>query len=237
VAVAMRASKVFLLWLPFERPRFRDAGGDIFGALSSFLPSVGTLSPPMVEPLREDMAELGSERRESRRGEKWGCTLGHGRAQYLKGSGEGENPRRFTNQPHIVCSYCSCRSRSWEEPMGRVANMCQSAPHDDSGSYDGGDSEVKMIRLATGALRRPRRGIKTRSGMSPKGAVYRLTTTKQAPAGLDLGPAHLETVGGVPRDLALKPATSRPDKESWDFNGNEQDFGEEKNPLKPYANP
>jgi hypothetical protein len=30
---------------------------------------------------------------------------------------------------------------------------------------------------------------------------------------------------------------SRPDKESWDFDGNKQDFGEEKNPLKPHADP
>jgi hypothetical protein len=59
-AFAVRASKVFLLRLPFGRPRFRDAGGDISGALSSFSPSVETLSPPAAEPLREDMAELGS---------------------------------------------------------------------------------------------------------------------------------------------------------------------------------
>jgi hypothetical protein len=37
--------------------------------------------------------------------------------------------------------------------------------------------------------------------------------------------------------LTSKPATSRPDEESWDFDGNEQDFDEEKNPLKPHANP
>jgi hypothetical protein len=43
--------------------------------------------------------------------------------------------------------------------------------------------------------------------------------------------------GDIPRDLTLRPATSRPDKESWDFNGNKQDFGEEKNPPKPHANP
>jgi hypothetical protein len=59
VAIAARASKVFLLRLPFGRPRFRDAGGDISGALSSFSPSVGALPPPTAEPLREDMAELG----------------------------------------------------------------------------------------------------------------------------------------------------------------------------------
>jgi hypothetical protein len=54
---------------------------------------------------------------------------------------------------------------------------------------------------------------------------------------LDLEPARLEMVGGVPHDLASKPATSRPDKESWDSDGNKQDFGEEKNPPKPHANP
>jgi hypothetical protein len=121
--------------------------------------------------------------------------------------------------------------------MGHIADVYWSAPHDDSGSYDGDDSEVKMTRLATGALRRPRRGIKTRSDTSSKGAVYRLATARWPPAGLDLEPAHLKTTGGVPHDSALKPATSRQDKESCDFDRNEQDFGEEKNPLKPHANP
>jgi hypothetical protein len=121
--------------------------------------------------------------------------------------------------------------------MGRVADVCQSAPHDDSGSYSGGDSEVKMIRLATGALRRPQRGIKTRSGTSSEGAAHRLTTDEQPPAASDLEPARLETAGGVLRDLTPKPATSGPDKESWDFDRNKHDFGEEKNPPKPHANP
>jgi hypothetical protein len=43
--------------------------------------------------------------------------------------------------------------------------------------------------------------------------------------------------GGVLHDSASKLATSRSDQESWDFDENEQDFGEEKNPLKPHANP
>jgi hypothetical protein len=43
--------------------------------------------------------------------------------------------------------------------------------------------------------------------------------------------------GGVSRNLNSKPATFGPDKESWDFDGNRQDFGEQKNPLKPHANP
>jgi hypothetical protein len=65
-AIAARAPKVFLLRLPFGRPHFQDAGGDISGALSSFSLPSGTLSPPTAELLREDMAELGSERRDSR---------------------------------------------------------------------------------------------------------------------------------------------------------------------------
>jgi hypothetical protein len=121
--------------------------------------------------------------------------------------------------------------------MGHDADIYQSALYDDLGSYDGGDSEVKMTRLATDALRRPQRGIKTRSGTSSKGAASWLATAKQPPVGSNLEPAHLETARGVPRNLASKPATSRPDKESWDFDGNEQDFGEEKNPPKPHANP
>jgi hypothetical protein len=43
--------------------------------------------------------------------------------------------------------------------------------------------------------------------------------------------------GGVLHDLALKPAASRPDGESWDFDENEQDFSEEENLPKPHANP
>jgi hypothetical protein len=42
---------------------------------------------------------------------------------------------------------------------------------------------------------------------------------------------------GIPCDLASKPATFRPDQEFWDFDENKQDFGEEKNPPKPHANP
>jgi hypothetical protein len=61
-ATAARASKVFLLQLPFGRPHFRDAGGDASGALASFSLPSGTLSPPTAEPLREDMTGLGSER-------------------------------------------------------------------------------------------------------------------------------------------------------------------------------
>jgi hypothetical protein len=109
--------------------------------------------------------------------------------------------------------------------MGHVTDVYQSASHDDSGSYDGGDSEVKMTRLATAALRRPWRRDGPQSGTSSKEAASQLVTTKQPLAGLDLELACLETAGGVPCDLASKPATSRPDKESWDFDENKRDFG------------
>jgi hypothetical protein len=64
--IAARASKVFLLRLPFGRPRFRDAEGAISGALTSSLLPSGTLSPLAVEPLGDDMTGLGLERRGSR---------------------------------------------------------------------------------------------------------------------------------------------------------------------------
>jgi hypothetical protein len=63
--------------------------------------------------------------------------------------------------------------------MGHVADTCQITSHDDSGSYDGDDSEVKMMRLVTGTLRRPRRRSKTRSGASPKEAARRLANRRE----------------------------------------------------------
>jgi hypothetical protein len=236
-AAATRASKVFLLRLPFRRPRFRDTGGAISGALASILLPSRTLSPLAAEPLREDMTGLGSEGRGSRRGEKWGSALGHERAQHLKRSGEGDDTRHFGNHLHIVCNRCGCRSGSWREPMGCIADVYQPAPHDDSGSYDGGDSKVKTTRRVTGALHRPQRGIKARSDTSSKGVAYRLVTTRQPLAGSDLEPACPETTGRAPRDLTSRPTTPRPNEESWDFDGNGQDFGEEKNLRKPHANP
>jgi hypothetical protein len=63
--------------------------------------------------------------------------------------------------------------------MGHVADTCQITSHDDSGSYDSGDSEVKMTRPVTSALRRPRRRSKTRSGASPKEAARRLANRRE----------------------------------------------------------
>jgi hypothetical protein len=104
--------------------------------------------------------------------------------------------------------------------MGHVADVYQSTPHDDSGSYDGGDSEVKTTRLATGALHRPQRGIKTRSGTSSQGVAHRLAAARRPPAGLNPEPACLEMAGGVPRYSASNQQLQ--DRESWDFDGNEQ---------------
>jgi hypothetical protein len=102
---AARASKAFLLQLPFGRPRFWDARGVIFGALAPFSLPSEILSPPTAEPLREDMTGLDLERRSSRRREKWECAAGHGRSQHLKRNGEGDDTRCFGNHPRIVCPY------------------------------------------------------------------------------------------------------------------------------------
>jgi hypothetical protein len=67
--------------------------------------------------------------------------------------------------------------------MGHIADVCQSTSHDDSGSYDGGDSEVKMTRSATSALRRPPRGNKTQSGTSSKEAARRLAAASRVASG------------------------------------------------------
>jgi hypothetical protein len=68
--------------------------------------------------------------------------------------------------------------------MGHVADMCRSISHDDSGSYDGGDSEVQMTRLATGALYRPPRGNKTRSSTSSKEAARRHAAVSWVASGI-----------------------------------------------------
>jgi hypothetical protein len=67
--------------------------------------------------------------------------------------------------------------------MGHVADMRQPTSHDDSGSYNGGDSEVKMTRLATGTLRRPPCGNKTRSGAISKKAAHRLASSSRVVSG------------------------------------------------------
>jgi hypothetical protein len=108
-----------------------------------------------------------------------GDALGSKHARYLKKSGEGVTPRRFGNHSRIVRHRGGCHSGSWEELMGHDADVRQPTSHDDSGSYDGGDSEVKMTRLATGALRRPPRGNKTRGGASSQEAARRLAAASR----------------------------------------------------------
>jgi hypothetical protein len=66
--------------------------------------------------------------------------------------------------------------------MGRVADVCQPTPHDDSRSYGRGVSEVKVTRRVTGALCWPPRGNKTRSGASSQEAARRLTAHRLAVA-------------------------------------------------------
>jgi hypothetical protein len=63
--------------------------------------------------------------------------------------------------------------------MGHITDICQPTSHDDSGSYDGGDTEVKMTRLAIGAQCRPPRGSRTRSGTSSKETAHRLTAASR----------------------------------------------------------
>jgi hypothetical protein len=66
--------------------------------------------------------------------------------------------------------------------MGHVADVCRPTPHDDSRSYGEEDSEVKVTRLVTGALRRPLRGNEIRSGASSQGAARRLAAHRPAVA-------------------------------------------------------
>jgi hypothetical protein len=63
--------------------------------------------------------------------------------------------------------------------MGHVADVCRPASHDDSGSYGGDDSEVKMTRQATGTLRRPPRGNKTQGGTSSQEAARRFAASSR----------------------------------------------------------
>jgi hypothetical protein len=66
--------------------------------------------------------------------------------------------------------------------MGHIADICQPTSHDDSRSYGEGDSEVKVIRLATGALRRPPHGNEARGSAIPQEAARRFATPSRATA-------------------------------------------------------
>jgi hypothetical protein len=43
--------------------------------------------------------------------------------------------------------------------------------------------------------------------------------------------------GSTPQDLTSRPIASESNKESWDFNEDEQDFGKKENPPKTHASP
>jgi hypothetical protein len=74
-------------------------------------------------------------------------------------------------------------------------------------------------------------------GSKSQGAGQRRTAAWRSLAGSVSEPARPETAGNTPQDLTSRLMASRPDKESWDFDGNKQDFGKEKNLPKPHANP
>jgi hypothetical protein len=52
-----------------------------------------------------------------------------------------------------------------------------------------------------------------------------------------LEPARLETAWRTPQDSTSTIRVTKPDQKSWDFDEDEQDFGEKRNPPKPHASP
>jgi hypothetical protein len=49
--------------------------------------------------------------------------------------------------------------------------------------------------------------------------------------------ARLKMAGGASQDPASTTRATKPDQKSWDFDEDEQDFGEKRNPPKPHASP
>jgi hypothetical protein len=62
-------------------------------------------------------------------------------------------------------------------------------------------------------------------GSKSQGARQRRTAAWRSPA------------GSVPQDLTSGPIASESNKEPWDFDEDEQDFGEKRNPPKPHDSP
>jgi hypothetical protein len=58
-------------------------------------------------------------------------------------------------------------------------------------------------------------------GSKSQGARQRREAAWRSPARSVLEPAHPETAGNTPQDLTSRPMTSKPNKESWDFDRNE----------------
>jgi hypothetical protein len=104
------------------------------------------------------------------------CALNPKRSQYLRKSGRGEEvvgsttPDASVTAPHRVHllegNQCACHGGSWEEPIGCVADACQSTPHDDLGSYYDGSKVQATRRYAVTLCQWQRRGFKTRNGPS-----------------------------------------------------------------------
>jgi hypothetical protein len=59
----------------------------------------------------------------------------------------------------------------------------------------------------------------------------------RSPAGSVSEPARPETAGNTSQDLTSRPIAFESNKESWDFDEDEQDFGEKRNPPKLHAIP
>jgi hypothetical protein len=57
-------------------------------------------------------------------------------------------------------------------------------------------------------------------GSKSQGAGHRGAAAWRSPAGSVLEPIRPETAGDIPHDLTSRPTTSRPNEESWDFDGN-----------------
>jgi hypothetical protein len=57
------------------------------------------------------------------------------------------------------------------------------------------------------------------------------------PAGPPPEPARPETAGGTLQDSTSMTRATKLDQKSWDFDEDEQDFGEKRNPPKPHASP
>jgi hypothetical protein len=74
-------------------------------------------------------------------------------------------------------------------------------------------------------------------GSKSQGAGQRQTAAWRSPAGSVLELARPETAGNTPQDLASRPVAFESNKESWDFDEEEQNFGEKENPPKPHASP
>jgi hypothetical protein len=103
--------------------------------------------------------------------------------------------------------------------MGHVADVCRPTPHDDPRSYGEGDSEVKATR--------------------PEAAQFpkRQRVGSWSPAGSSPEPVRPEMAGKTPQGPASTIRSTKLSRRSWDFDEDEQDFGEKKNPPKPHASP